>query len=148
MDRRLFLATSLAAPYLAAAPLRAQEEGSAEGDALRMRDLYNRDRSFSDLARDLQGQRIEVEGFMAPPLLANSVFFVLTKRPMSVCPFCETAAEWPDDILAVYSKRVVRPTPFNVRIETRGVLEIGDYRDPETGFLSRVRLSDATFGRA
>ncbi len=148
MDRRLFLAASLAAPYLVAAPLRAQEEESVDDDVLRMRDLYNRDRSFSDLARDLQGKRIEVEGFMAPPLLANSVFFVLTKRPMSVCPFCETSAEWPDDILAVYSKRVVNPTPFNVRIETRGVLELGDYRDPETGFLSRVRLSDATFGRA
>jgi hypothetical protein len=55
---------------------------------------------------------------------------------------------WPDDILAVYAKRVVNVIPFNVPIETTGVLELGEYVDPELGFFSMVRLTDATYSRA
>jgi hypothetical protein len=117
-------------------------------DTVLMRDLYNKDLSFSDFAISRAGERVAVEGFMAPPLKADARFFVLTKRPLSVCPFCETAAEWPDDILAIYLKRPIEVVPFNVRIVTRGTLELGDYRDPETGFLSRVRLADASYTRA
>ena len=64
---------------------------------------------------------------------------------MAVCPFCETEADWPDDILAVYTKRTVDVVPFNIRLQARGVLELGPYRDPETGFLSMVRLADASY---
>ena len=39
-----------------------------------------------ELATALEGKRIRVEGYMAPPLKAESTFFVLTKRPMAVCP--------------------------------------------------------------
>jgi hypothetical protein len=113
---------------------------------IKMRDLYDKDLSFSDLATSLEGQRIVVDGFMAPPLKADASFFVLTKKPMAVCPFCETSADWPDDILAVYTKRTVDVTPFNVRIVVTGVLELGDWKDPDTGFLSRVRLTDAKYG--
>ncbi|MCF3935496.1 hypothetical protein L1787_19070 [Acuticoccus sp. M5D2P5] len=139
MDRRLFLGSlaALAAPRIAL----------AADDVIRMRDLYNKDLSFSDLARALDGKRVTIQGFMAPPLKAESAFFVLTKRPMAVCPFCETSAEWPDDIVAIYTKRIVEVVPFNVRIVSRGVLELGDYRDPETGFLSRVRIVDASTER-
>jgi hypothetical protein len=63
---------------------------------------------------------------------------------MAVCPFCETEAEWPSDILAVYTKRVVDVVPFNVKIETAGILQLGAYRDPDTGFLSMVRLTGAS----
>ena len=71
---------------------------------------------------------------------------VLTKMPMAVCPFCESEAEWPNDILAVYTKRIVDVSPFNVKITTTGVLETGAYRDPDTGFVSMVRLTDASYG--
>ena len=56
---------------------------------------------------------------MAPPLKAEADFFVLTKMPMAVCPFCNTAVDWPDDIVAVYTKRTVRIVPFNVEIMGR-----------------------------
>ena len=136
MNRRSFVLAVALAPL--ALPARA--------DALRVRELYARDRSLSDVARASLGERIDVRGFMAPPLRAESDFFVLTKMPMSVCPFCETAAEWPDDILAVYTKRTVRVVPFNRGIVVSGVLETGEYRDPATGFVSLVRLMDATYG--
>ncbi len=121
---------------------------AADDETVRMRDLYNKDLSFSDFAKAREGQRISVTGFMAPPLKAESSFFVLTKRPLAVCPFCETEAEWPDDILAIYTKRVLDVVPFNVRIVTRGTLTLGTFKDPDTGFVSRVRVMDATVDRA
>ena len=122
-------------------PLRAL----ASDKPIKMRDLYNKDRSYSDLALSLDGQTITVQGFMAPPLKAESQFFVLTKMPMAVCPFCETEAEWPDDILAIYTKRTVDVIPFNVKILTKGTLTLGSFRDEETGFVSRIRLLDAVY---
>jgi hypothetical protein len=143
-DRRHLLAAGIG---LAAGLALAGAARAGEGP-LRMRDLYEKDRSFSDLARRLEGERVTVRGYMAPPLRANSRFFVLTKRPMAVCPFCESEAEWPDDILAVHAKRVIDVEPFNVPLETRGRLALGGHTDPETGFVSRVRLEDAVYDRA
>lgn len=130
-------------PFLAALP----GLGRAE-TPIRMRDLYNKDLSFSDLALANADRRLPVSGFMAPPLKAESSFFVLTKMPMSVCPFCEPGTPWPDDLLAIYAKRVINVVPFNVPIVVDGVLELGDYVDPELGFYSKVRLVDATYRRA
>ena len=139
MDRRRFLALASATPL--AVPAIA---GAADAP-LKLRMLYERGGGSSELAQSLAGTRISVSGFMAPPLKAESNFFVLTKMPMSVCPFCETAAEWPDDIIAVYTKRIVQVIPFNVKIETSGILQLGKYRDPDTGFVSLARLADATY---
>lgn len=119
----------------------------AADDPILLRDLYNKDLSFSPLAEGLQGQRIRVEGFMAPPLRAESRFFVLTRRPMAVCPFCNSASDWPDDIVAIYAKRLVKVIAFNIPIVVSGALELGTYKDPELGFVSRVRLSDAEYQR-
>ncbi len=141
MDRRSFLTTSIAAM---AGPRVAR---ASEG-AILLRDLYARGGALSDLALELEGKPVRVAGFMAPPLKADSTFFVLTKQPMSVCPFCETEAEWPDNIMAVYMQRKFRVIAFNRKIETSGILSLGAYRDPETGFLSMVRLENARFETA
>lgn len=135
--RRAFVMSALAAP-LAARGVRASE-------AIKVRDLYNKNLSFSDLALSLEGESVTVDGFMAPPLKAESNFFVLTKKPMAVCPFCEREAEWPDDILAIYTKRRVKVTPFNVKIQVVGLLELGPKTDEDTGFVSRVRLVNARY---
>ena len=135
----------LAAPALLVASPRLR--AFAADGPVRMRDLYEKDLSFSAYAKRMQGERIMVKGFMAPPLKAESRFFVLTKRPMAVCPFCETSAEWPDDILAVYARRLVDIVPFNVPITTTGELQLGAYTDPETGFVSRVRVVEAGYER-
>jgi len=115
--------------------------------AVRLRELYEKDGSFSALAQSLAGKRVPVRGFMAPPLKADAAFFVLTKRPMSTCPFCESAAEWPRDILVVRTKRRFDVLAFNIGIVVDGVLELGTETDPGTGFVSRVRLTDAIVER-
>ncbi|MCF8481189.1 MAG: hypothetical protein K9H25_12215 [Rhodospirillum sp.] len=141
LTRRAFClaacAVSLATPSLSQA---------ADGP-IKLRDLYNKDRSFSDLAESLKGRDVIVEGFMAPPLKADAAFFVLTKMPLAVCPFCEPDTEWPQDILAIYTKRVVDVIPFNVLITVRGILELGPYTDPDTGFWSMARLGNARYER-
>ena len=145
MNRRtLIRALTLAA---ATAPL-TRLPAFAEGAPIKMRDLYNKDLSFSDLALSNEGKRVAISGFMAPPLKAESVFFVLTKKPMAVCPFCEPGMPWPDDILAIYARRVVKVIGFNIPIVTEGTLELGDHVDPDLGFASKVRLVDATYARA
>jgi hypothetical protein len=103
---------------------------------------------FSDLARAHDGRRVRFRGFMAPPLMAESRFVVLATVPMSVCPFCDTDSEWPNDILAVFAKRVVEVVPFYEKVEADGVLRLGSHTDADTGFVSMVRLEDAVFSRA
>lgn len=115
---------------------------------IRLRDLYNKDLSFSDLALESRDQRIDVAGFMAPPLKADSLFFVLTKMPMAVCPFCEPTSPWPDDILAIFCKRTVEVVPFNVPIVVSGLLQLNPMFDPDSGFWAKVSLSDARYDRA
>ena len=145
MHRRTLILTATASALAARGAL--AQDARVEG-ALRMRDLYEKDLSFSPLAEELAGRRVTIEGFMAPPLQADTDWFVLTKRPMAVCPFCESEAEWPDDILAVHTKRKLEPVSFNRRIEVRGVLELGAETDTATGFVSRVRLTDASYESA
>lgn len=144
MHRRTLLTAPLALPFLAPA-LRAAPGDSAE--PVRVRALYTKDRGFSDLARQLEGTRVSVRGFMAPPLKAQSRFFVLTGRPMAVCPFCESDVDWIEDILPIETKRVVDPVYYTVPIVSRGVLDLGAFTDPDTGFVGQMRLTDAGFER-
>ena len=98
---------------------------------------------YSDKALALKGQAVRMRGFMAPPLKPESKFFVLTREPVAICPFCSSDAEWPVDIVVIYLKDTLVPINFSQRIEAEGRLEIGSWVDPQTGFVSQVRLFDA-----
>ena len=138
LTRRQVL-TGLCVLLLSPWPLRAKPK------MVKMRDLYNKDLSFSTLALEFVDKEIAVFGFMAPPLKAESRFYLLTKMPMSVCPFCESEAEWPDDLILVYSHETISVLPFNVPIVAHGILDLGTKTDPETGFISRVRLLESDY---
>ena len=73
-------------------------------------DLYEGDAILADKCKALSGQPVEMTGFMAPPLKAEATFFVLTSMPMAVCPFCETEAQWPDDIVLVMTESRSAPS--------------------------------------
>ncbi|AWH90140.1 hypothetical protein HYN51_15370 [Limnobaculum parvum] len=100
---------------------------------------------FSDRVKQLSGQQIEITGFMAPPIKAESQFFVLTKMPMAICPFCSSDADWPEDILVVYLTKRQTFIQNNSMIKVTGILEYGTWRDENTGFVSLLRLRDAQF---
>ncbi len=118
---------------------------AADRPRLKVRELYGKGGKFSEQAVALAGERIEIPGFMAPPLKPDVKFFVLTKMPMAVCPFCDNEADWPRDIVLVLMRGNQDWVDFNRPILTQGVLELGTKIDHETGFVSRVRLADAVY---
>ena len=79
-------------------------------------------------------------GYMAPPLTPTVRFFVLTEVPMSVCPFCSSDADWPDNIIVVKVNEDITALPYDVPITVTGILEMGSETDEETGFVSQVRI--------
>lgn len=95
---------------------------------------------LSPKLKSLDGKKVRMSGFMAPPLKPTLHFFVLTKTPMSVCPFCSTDADWPNDIVLIKLSRPVTALPFDRPITVTGQLELGYNMDEETGFISLVRL--------
>lgn len=134
----------LAAPSLLASRAQAAER-------LRFDDLYSgwsvTGLRFSERAQALAGHAATVAGFMAPPLKAEADFFVLTREPLSMCPFCSSDAEWPPDIVVAYLRHDAQPTAPNEVIEVTGQFELGSWTDPATGFVSQARLRDASFRR-
>lgn len=95
---------------------------------------------LSPKLKSLDGKKVRMNGFMAPPLKPTLSFFVLTKVPMSICPFCSTDADWPDDIVLVKLTDPVTALPYDRPITVTGRLEVGHQVDEETGFVSLVRI--------
>jgi len=96
--------------------------------------------TFSDKTKSLEGGTVTMTGYMAPPLTPTIRFFVLTEVPMSVCPFCSTDADWPDNIIVVKVSDPVTALPYDTPITVTGTLELGSQIDEETGFVSQLRI--------
>ena len=99
---------------------------------------------FSDTLNSLNGSEVTMTGFMAPPLKPSINFFVLTETPMAVCPFCSTDADSPYNMVVVYVNGSVDALPYDQEVTVTGTLDLGSYMDGDTGFVSQVRLLDAT----
>lgn len=96
--------------------------------------------TFSDKTLSLEGGTVTVSGYMAPPLTPTIHFFVLTEVSMSVCPFCSSDADWPDNIIVVKVDDPITALPYDTPITVTGTLEIGSETDEETGFVSQLRV--------
>lgn len=96
---------------------------------------------LSQKLKDAEGKKVAMTGFMAPPLTPTINFFVLTREPMSICPFCSSDADWPSDIVVVKLTEPVKALPFDRPIKVTGILELGTEVDAETGFVSLVRIA-------
>src|SRR5262249_19054803 len=109
---------------------------------LKFTEFYENDFStnFSDKLKSLAGKPVLVRGFMAPPLKSNADFMVLTREPVYLCPYCDSDANWPRDTLVVYLRE---PKVEIGRIRIAGTLDVGSKLDPETGFVSMLRLVNA-----
>lgn len=134
----------------AAVFLTSRSISSAAVSELQFGELYSKygvlGLEFSDKVKNATGTSVAMRGFMAPPLKAEAAFFVLTEIPMALCPFCSSDSDWPDDIVVVYlgeKQTFVQP---NTQIKVKGTLERGSWTDPETGFVSLLRLRNAEFG--
>jgi hypothetical protein len=103
---------------------------------------------FSDTLLALKGKPITMRGYMAPPLKPESHFFVLTGQPLALCPFCQSDADWPADIVVIYLKSAAPMLGGGEAVVVSGTLDVGSWTDPETGFVSQIRIVDASFRRS
>ena len=108
-------------------------------------ELYAKGTELSDKAKAVNGTEVEIVGYMAPPLKAKARFFVLTKMPLAVCPFCDSEVDWPTDIVFVRTPDEISAFPFNRPIRVTGTFQTGFDKDAETGFVSFIRLIDARY---
>ena len=122
----------------------ANEAWGEEPITLRFEEMYTaittRGIILSEKLTSSKGKNVSMEGFMAPPLTPTINFFVLTSRPMSLCPFCSSDADWPSDIVVVKLREPVKALPYDRPIRVTGILELGHSVDEETGFVSLVRI--------
>jgi hypothetical protein len=137
LSRRSLLGLACLAPF-AVWPARAAE-------LVTFADISVADDQYTEKARKLAGTAVEMLGYMAPPLKPEIDFFVLTSLPTAICPFCDAAASWPDDIVLVKLSRPVRALAYDRLLNVSGILEIGIDTDAATGFVSLVRLRDAKY---
>lgn len=138
LSRRSLIALGCLAPF-ASLPARAAELVTFPDLAVAGGEGY------TDKARKLAGKTVEMRGYMAPPLKPEIDFFVLTSLPTAICPFCDAAASWPDDIVLVQLSRPVRALAYDLLLDVSGTLDIGEYTDAKTGFVSLVRLNEAKY---
>ena len=140
MKRRIVIAG-----LLASASARAQTPGLLGFDGL-YKSFGVRGLVFSDLVVALDRRPVRMAGYTAPPLKAESNFFVLTREPLALCPFCQSDADWPVDIVVIYLRRQSSLIDAGTRVSVVGRLEAGSWTDPDNGFVSQLRIVDATFG--
>ena len=139
LTRRALLSAGIAAALV---------EPAQAAERIRFPDLLSEQGDFTAKARALSGLPVEMRGYMAPPLKPEISFFVLTALPATVCPFCDSAASWPDDIVLIETARPIRAIAYDLLVQVSGILEIGTQTDPATGFVSRVRIGQARYVRA
>jgi hypothetical protein len=145
VSRRWFVAAGLSLSV--AGPARAAEPVILSFDRL-YGSFGVRGLAFSGLVLDNVGRSVALTGYMAPPLKAEASFFVLTREPMAICPFCQSDADWPVDIVVVQMRAATPLVSAGTRVTVTGTLEAGSKTDPETGFVSQLRIVDADFRRA
>lgn len=100
---------------------------------------------FSDTLLALRNKPIVMRGYMAPPLKPESRFFVLTGQPLALCPFCQSDTDWPVDIVVVYLAHTAPMIGAGEPVAVSGRLQVGSWTDPDTGFVSQIRIVDAIF---
>lgn len=102
------------------------------------------DLELSQKLESLNGERVEILGFMDALLPPDGSFFILLREPFLACPFHANDFDWAG-ILTVF---VDGSTPYiGGPVRVVGTLEVGPERD-ETGLISYVRVYDATVTRA
>lgn len=94
---------------------------------------------LSDKAISLDGRKVIMQGFMAPPLQLDLSWFQLTLTPLGACPFCSSAETVLPDMVTVYP--VKNSTIYTWEgVQVMGQLEVGPASDPETGMYSLLRI--------
>ena len=99
---------------------------------------------ISSKLSSLNGQKVEILGFMDGLLPRDGMFFIILKEPLIGCPFHSVDFDWAS-FATVFLKRST--AYLDGPIKVAGRLDVGKRQD-ETGVTSYVRIYDATVTRA
>lgn len=94
---------------------------------------------ISEKLKSLDGRKVIINGYMAPPLALELDWFQLTLQPVGGCAFCGDSFSVTDGTALIYP--INEPMFFTGGgIQVTGTIEVGDGRDPATGMISLVRI--------
>lgn len=99
---------------------------------------------LNEALEGINGQTVEIVGFMDGILPRNGTTFVLLKEPSTSCPFHSVSFDWAG-FIPVSLKGSTNFIPGPIRVEGR--LDVGSKID-EAGMESYVRIDDAEIHRA
>jgi hypothetical protein len=102
---------------------------------------------FSPLARSLDGQEVALEGFVAPGEAGElPKLLVLTAAPLLECPYCQGAADLPNEVEGMWRHVLVElpagtaiPGPGS-RVRVVGRLELGNRPMPVENVATPLHL--------
>ncbi len=93
--------------------------------------------------KKLDGQTVEIIGYMSTLSPINGSFIYLMNLPYQSCPFCVPNTTQLSNTMAVYAKEGDSFEFTDRAIKVSGILEFGDYTD-EYGYQYSYRIKDAT----
>lgn len=97
-----------------------------------------------DAMQQLDGQQVNIIGYMSTLSPINGSFMYLMNLPYQSCPFCVPNTTQLSNTMAVYAKNGDSFEFTDRAIKVTGTLEFGDYTD-EYGYEYGYRITDATY---
>lgn len=119
----------------------ADEEGLVEISFDEFYDGFDQETGpiISQRLKALDGRKVVINGYMAPPMALELDWFQLTLQPVGGCAFCGDSFSVTDGTALIYPvNESVYFTGGGIRVTGR--IEVGDGRDPATGMVSLVRI--------
>jgi|GEM_PF-3154549 len=114
-----------------------------------LRDLYDAAGGApSELARRLEGQRIAVNGLVAPVPSGRAGWLAIGETALVPCQMCGGAHDWPTGVLAVEAPALPHLRDPYSRVTLEGVLVLDPAAREGTGLPDRLVLRDAGLASA
>ena len=138
--KKIILAVMLLMLVLPLAACSAGQGGATEISFLDLSEKIDEDEyGISRKMKDLEGETVEVVGYMSPLTPLNANYFYMIQVPGAVCPFCDGADVDFLMVIQVYSADG-NPVEFeNDAVKVTGTLEVGEQTD-ESNATSYFRI--------
>lgn len=144
MERRTFISLATAG-LVGGAPL-SKVLGAEDALPLDLATLYETDGSgglnFAPHVLAAVSRLVVVTGYVAPHLQPGAPFHLVSHIPLSACPHCLGNRTLPKGTVAFYPLRANGASyePGADPVALKGYLELGAKVDPQTGFVTTIRL--------
>lgn len=143
MERRTFISLAGAA-WVGGTPL-SKALGAEDALPLDLASLYQTDGGGLDFAPHVlaaASRLVIVTGYVAPHLQPGAPFHLVSHVPLSACPHCLGNRTLPKGTAAFYplKENGASYSPGADPVSLKGYLELGAKVDPQTGFVTTIRL--------